>query len=109
MLICEDGSEASPEEIAAMPEFVGWHAGLERRGIEHQGVRLRPAREAVTLKVRDGQVVVTDGPFAETKEQIGGFELVVCDDLDDAIEIAAGHPAASRSSIEIRPYWEDQA
>jgi hypothetical protein len=107
MLICDDGTEEfAPDEIRALPDFVTWHAGVEQRGIQHQGVRLRPAREAVTVKVRDGEVLVSDGPFAETREQIGGFELVECTDLDEAIEVAAGHPSAARCAVEIRPYWE---
>ncbi|UWP84698.1 YciI family protein [Dactylosporangium fulvum] len=109
MLICDDGTdEFGPDEITVMPDFVIWHAALERRGITHQGIRLRPAAEAKTVSVRDGRVLVSDGPYAETKEQIGGFELVECADLDEAIEVAASHPSARRYAVEIRPYWEGE-
>jgi hypothetical protein len=77
--------------------------------VPHRGVRLRPHTEAVTVRVRDGEVLVADGPFAETREQIGGYELVECADLDEAIEAAAGHPAASRHAVEIRPFWATES
>ena len=58
------------------------------------------------MRVVDGDVVVSDGPFAETKEQMGGFYLVECEDLDQAIEVASKIPAARHGSIEVRPIWE---
>jgi hypothetical protein len=69
-------------------------------------VRLRPTNTATTVRVRDGDVVIADGPFAETKEQIGGFLLVECEDLDEAIEVAAEVPTARYGTIEVRPVWE---
>jgi hypothetical protein len=60
---------------------------------------------AVTVRRVDGEVTVTDGPFAETKEQIAGFDLLECTDLDDAITVAAGHPVADGGSLELRPLW----
>ena len=108
LFMCDDGAQtAGPAEITAMPEFVTWQKDLEARGVSHRGARLRPAAEAVTVRVRDGQLLITDGPFAETKEQISGYELIECSDLDEAIEVAAGHPTAIRFSVEIRPFWED--
>ena len=67
----------------------------------HEG--LHPSRTATTVRVRGDEVLLTDGPFIEAKEQIGGFALVDCRDLDEAIEIAAGHPAAAIGQVEIRP------
>ena len=58
------------------------------------------------MRVRDGETLTSDGPFAETKEQIGGFFLVDCKDLDEAIEVAAKIPSAAHGSIEVRPIWE---
>jgi hypothetical protein len=107
LLMCDDGAaEPGPAEIAVMPEFVVWQRENERRGTSHRGVRLRPPAEAVTVRVRDGVMLVSDGPFAETKEQIGGYEVIECADLDEAIEVAGGHPSAARFSVEIRPFWE---
>ena len=68
--------------------------------------RLLPANTATTLRVRNGKVSSTDGPFAETKEQLGGFYMLNCDNLDDAIEMAAKIPGARSGSIEIRPIME---
>jgi hypothetical protein len=86
--------------------FDAWMSDLERRGVlrAHQG--LHPSRTATTVRVRGGEVLLTDGPFVEGKEQIGGFALVDCADLDEAIEIAAGHPASRIGQVEIRPVRE---
>ena len=81
----------------------GWGEDLERRGKIHGGGGLRPPSEATTIRVRDGEVLLTDGPFTEAKEQIGGFVVIECDDLDEALEIAAKHPAATYGSIEVSP------
>jgi hypothetical protein len=70
------------------------------------GERLRPTADATTVRVQNGEVLTSDGPFAETKEQIGGFYLIDCKDLDEAIEIAAKIPGAKHGSIEVRPIWE---
>jgi hypothetical protein len=81
----------------------GWSEEMEERGVAEGGAGLRPAHEATTVRVRDDELRITDGPFAETKEQIGGFVMINCTDLDEAIEIAAKHPAARYGTIEIRP------
>ena len=108
LLMWDDQVEAlSPDQIAARPEMVTWLKDVEARGVQHQGVRLRSASDARTVRVRDGQIMVTDGPFAETKDQIAGYELIECADLDEAIEVAAGHPTAARYSVEIRPFWKE--
>jgi hypothetical protein len=69
------------------------------------GSELRPAASATTVRVRDGERLLSDGPFAETKEQILGFDLVECTNLDEALEIAATHPVAAFGSVEVRPLW----
>ena len=70
------------------------------------GGALRSAGEAAIVQVRDGEVLVSDGPFAETKEQIGGYGVIECADLDAAVQIAAGHPLARTAKVEVRPYWD---
>jgi hypothetical protein len=70
------------------------------------GEALQPTSTATTVRVRDGETVTTDGPFAETKEQLGGFYLFDCDNLDQAIEWAAKIPGAKDGSIEVRPIME---
>jgi len=103
-----DGAyEPSPDEIYAMKEFIAWEEDLARRGIPHRGERLRPPGDAVTVRVRGGQVLVTDGPFADTKEHIGGYEIIEVANLDEAIEVAAGHPGSTGGAVEIRPFPSD--
>ncbi|MET9342454.1 MULTISPECIES: YciI family protein [unclassified Nonomuraea] len=84
----------------------GWSEEMEARGVVRGGAGLRPSSEATTVRVREGRVLRSDGPFAETKEQIGGFVLIECADLEEAVEIAARHPSAGYGQIEIRPVWE---
>lgn len=71
--------------------------------------RLRPPDAAVTLRVREGRVLTTDGPFAETKEHFGGYYLIDANDLNEAIGIAARIPGAKRGCVEVRPVAEDDA
>jgi len=73
------------------------------------GAELAPTRTATTVRVRDGETIVTDGPFAETKEALGGFYLLECADLDEAAKLAAGIPGAATGSIELRPVHEQEA
>jgi hypothetical protein len=75
------------------------------RGQFIAGEALEPTPTATSVRVQDGRTVVTDGPFAETKEALGGFYLLECRDLDEAIEMAAKIPAAKRGTIEVRPIW----
>jgi hypothetical protein len=107
LLICDDESiSPSQEELAADPAMQAWEADLERRGAELFGERLRPSAHATTVRVRQGETLVSDGPFAETKDLVGGVVALECADLDEAIAIAAGHPWAHRGCVEIRPVWE---
>jgi hypothetical protein len=100
----DDGSyEPGPEEIEVMPEFVAWEEKVAKLGVGHAGVRLRPRDAAVTVRVRGGERLISDGPFADTKEHIGGYEVIDATDLDQAIEVAAAHPAA-HNGVEIRPF-----
>lgn len=101
LLICGDESAAAHADDGCG----GWSEEMQRRGVLRGGAGLRPPAEGTTVRVRDEQVLLSDGPFAETKEQIGGFCLIECADLDKAIEIAAKHPAAGYGTIEIRPLW----
>lgn len=78
---------------------------LTEEGVFLAGNRLLSVDTATSIKVRDGETLVSDGPFAETKEQLGGFFLVNCRDLDHATEVAAMIPSAEFGTIEIRPLW----
>ena len=79
---------------------------MAERGVLQGGERLRPTSDATTVRVRNGEILATDGPFAETKEQLAGYFLVECKDLDEAIEVAAMIPGATDGSVEVRPIWE---
>lgn len=107
LLICDDESKSpSNEEMDADPVHQAWWADLQRRGAEVFGTRLRPVASATSVRVRKGETLVSDGPFAETKDFVGGIVVVDCADLDEAIAIAAGHPYAHWGGVEIRPVWE---
>jgi len=110
LLIAEDETSmvaASPEEgQATLAEYGTWVEEMGKRGVLQGGERLRPTTDATTVQVREGEVLTSDGPFAETKEQIGGFFLVDCKDLDEAIAVAAKLPGARHGTIEVRPIWE---
>jgi hypothetical protein len=95
---------ASPEEMQAVSQAYGeLTQEMQEKGALVAGEGLYPTQTATTLRVRDGERAVTEGPFAETKEQLGGFYVLECKDLDEAIEWAAKIPGAQRGSIEIRP------
>ena len=83
-----------------------WVEDTTRRGVRIMGDRLRPAEEATTVRVRKGETVVADGPFVETREQIGGFDLLEAANREEAIAIAAAHPAARFGVIELREIWQ---
>ena len=103
------GSEAEAakmseaERPAMTKEYGEYTQGIVKSGHFRAGDALRPTRAATTVRVRDGKTVTTDGPFAETKEQLGGYYLVEAKDLDEAIRLAARIPGARVGSIEVRP------
>lgn len=112
-LIYSDESDPTanpdPTSPAMAPIMAGYQAFGEEAGaagVIMGGEALAPTSTATSLQVRDGEVVTTDGPFAETKEQLGGFYILECDTLDDAMRWAAKIPHASMGQIEIRPVLE---
>jgi hypothetical protein len=103
------------KKTAAMPpnemgELMGGYMALEQelaaKKAKAAGEALQPIAAATSVRVRDGKTVVTDGPFAETKEQLGGLYVLDCKDLDEAIAWAAKVPDARNGTIEIRPIWD---
>ena len=82
-----------------------WSAEARARGVAVTGSRLRPVEDATTVRVRKGEVLITDGPFTESREWVAGFDILECADLDEAIEVVAKHPMARFGRIEIRPFW----
>jgi hypothetical protein len=112
LLICWDTdrmngqTEPDPDEkAAAEDEGFPWIDDLQARGIWITGDQLAPPRRARSVRVRDGKTLVTDGPFAETKEAVGGFDLIECGSIEEAVAIAAAHPLAEAGTVEVRPLW----
>jgi hypothetical protein len=111
LLVCWDAermdgqTEPEPGSVPEEEEGFPWVDDLQARGIWLTGDQLAPPRRARSVRVRDGKTIVTDGPFAETKEAIGGFDLLECDSPEQAVEIAASHPMAEAGTIEVRPLW----
>jgi hypothetical protein len=100
--------QTEPDRSNAPAEFeegFPWVDELRAKGIWLTGDQLAPPRRARSVRVRGGKTMVTDGPFVETKEAIGGFDLLECGSLEEAIEIAATHPNAEFGTIEVRPLW----
>jgi hypothetical protein len=104
LLLVGSAGLAAPQEMAVMnQEIPGWAEEMERRGVLLLGRPLELPQTAATVLVRDGETLVSDGPFAEAKEWIAGFDLVECADRDEAIEVAAKGPVSWFKTIEIRP------
>ncbi|MEU2617918.1 nuclear transport factor 2 family protein [Streptomyces sp. NPDC007157] len=104
LLVCGDDT-ADASGMAPVEPWVEEHG--VRSGARLYGHRLQLPDTAVTVRVRDGEVLRTDGPFAETKEYVAGFDVVDCDSLEEAVRIAAGHPVAGIGAMEVRPFWDE--
>ena len=91
------------EYDAVLAEYVAFTEQIHREGKFVAGENLQPTRMAKSVRVRDGKISTTDGPFAETKEQLGGFYLIDAEDLKDAIQVASWIPSARYGAIEVRP------
>ncbi|GHO49332.1 YciI family protein [Ktedonospora formicarum] len=100
-------AQVSDEENAKIYQaYTDYGNEVEKRGVHIDSKALQPTSTATTVRLREGKVLTTDGPFAETKEQLGGYYLLNCKDLDEAIELAAKIPGAANGSIEVRPIME---
>jgi hypothetical protein len=105
----EDEEQAQGDAAAAAPtreDYQRFNEAYKGTGVLRGGAELQPTSTATSVRVRSGEVLLTDGPFAETKEQLAGYYVVECETLDDAIEVAAAVPGASHGTIEIRPQVE---
>jgi hypothetical protein len=108
MFVCVDEDLVTPEATKDMGrDTLAWVEEMDGRGVRVQGHELQRNASATTVRVRGGEVVLSDGPFAETKELIAGFDILDCADLDEAIEVAGKHPVARIGSLEVRPFAED--
>jgi hypothetical protein len=101
LLVCGDDTA----DASGMAPVEPWVEELGDREVRLHGHRLALPAEAVTVRVRGGEVLRTDGPFAETKEYVAGFDILECDTLEEAVEAAAKHPVATIGAMEVRPFW----
>jgi hypothetical protein len=110
LLIYDDekgwGTISDQDRKSIMDAYNDYTDEVRKAGVSRAAEALQPTASATTVRVRNGETLLTDGPFAETKEQLGGFYLVECDTLDQAIEWAAKIPSATSGSIEVRPVME---
>jgi hypothetical protein len=104
MFVCSDSEPDT--DPAPEPDIHAWVAENDAAGRRIAGNVLGPVSAATTVRVRNGELLVSDGPFAETKEVIVGYDLLECADLDEAIEVARTHPMARYGRIELRPFGE---
>ena len=105
----ESKAPKTPEEQqAAAPAWQALGKELEAAGVLLSSTGLSPVANSTTIRIREGKTLTTDGPFAETHEQLGGYYLLDCKDLDEAIRWAVKIPTAKYGSIEIRPQWSPQ-
>ena len=100
------GTMSKSESEAFTGEYFAFTEGIQKSGHLLGGEALQPVHTATTLRLRNGKVSTTDGPFAETKEQLGGFYLIDARDLNEAIQVAAKIPSARLGSVEVRPIRE---
>ncbi len=110
LLVCWDrdvmDGQTEPDP-AAIQEEEGfpWLDDLQERGVWVTGDQLAPPRRARSVRKRAGTTMITDGPFAETKEVVGGFDIIECESDEEALRIASEHPVAETGTIEVRPFW----
>jgi hypothetical protein len=113
MLVCVEPDRFEADEATETPDASDtqesgsfpWLDDVIARGIRLDGDRLRPPRDAKTVLVRDGEVLISDGPFAETKEIICGYDVLECANITEAVQVASAHPVAAFGKIEVRPFW----
>jgi hypothetical protein len=107
LFVCADENEELSEEDVQerWRAFMSFQEDMEARGALVFLQRLQPTSTATKVSKRGGGLVVADGPFAETREQIAGFYVLECQDLDEALELAARNPAAEFGTVEVRPVW----
>ncbi len=103
LILCHDELFVPTETLIA--DISTWIKKMETRGIRKHGNPLRPPSDATTVRVRDGKVVLTSGPFSRAKEKMAAYERIECANLEEAIDAASQHPMATAGTIEVRPIW----
>ena len=103
MLVCLDTEPVNSTSTGM--EIEEWVEKYDKEGVRQLGDRIQPESAATTIRVRNDEVLVTDGPFVETKEVVAGFDILDCRDLEHAIQVASEHPMAHAGVLELRPFW----
>lgn len=108
--VSEETSMTMPadERAELVKDYTAFHMDVNMRGKWDGGAPLQPIANSTTVRMRDGETLITDGPFAETKEQLAGVYILNCDNLDEAIELAKKIPDVKYGAIEIRPAWDQE-
>jgi hypothetical protein len=116
LLVCMEQPPSAPaefdEDLAEQDAGVDddlrrWFAEIDKRGSRLIGSQVTLPASAATVRVRDGEVIISDGPFAETKEWMAGFDVIECPSMEEAVEIAARHPVAAFGMVEVRPFMPE--
>jgi len=103
----ETEEDVTSREAGDDEDIRTWFAEIDKRGSRLIGSQVSQPANAATVRVRDGEVIVSDGPFAETKEWMAGFDVIECGSMAEAVEIAALHPVAAFGMVEVRPFWPE--
>jgi hypothetical protein len=106
LLICGTEGEHVEDDGTGMT-IDEWVDTYDGNGVRIDGDRVADPADATTVRVRGGEVLLTDGPFADTKERMFGYDVLECANLDEALEVAAKHPMARHGMVEVRPFWTD--
>lgn len=101
----ETGVVTAEESATTVAAVQSWVELMSQRDVLTDKGALRSVREGRIVRVRDAEVLVSDGPYAETKEQMGGYDVIECASLDEAVRLAASHPLARSAAVEVRPFW----
>jgi hypothetical protein len=101
------GTDLADQEAGADEDLRRWFAEIDKRGSRLIGSQVTLPATAATVRVREGEVIISDGPFAETKEWMAGFDVIECDSMTDAVEIASMHPVARFGMVEVRPFMPE--
>ncbi len=107
LMICHDDTFTPSETLVS--DIGAWIKEMESRGVRVYGNPLRPANDGITLRVRQGNLQRTNGPFVNSEEKMCAYELIECRDLEEAVSVASQHPMASVATIEVRPIWSELA
>lgn len=106
LILIYENEATAPHDEAELARWSEYTERLQASGCLVAGEALQPTTTATTVRKEGGRVLVTDGPFAETKEQLGGYYLIDCGDLDEALKWAAEIPSVDRGPVEVRPVWD---